>query len=79
MEKVKLDERGRLTLPKEMRDQIRAKEFMVVRAGHMFIFHPIAKDPLRHWQEVWKGVPLKSLAEEKRMIREAMQKDILGE
>ncbi len=78
METIKLDERGRLTLPKEIRQDFKEKEFRVVRAGHMILLHPVAKEPIKHWREAWKGAKFKSLQEEKLSTREIMRKEIEG-
>ena len=56
MESVACDERGRIVLAKELREEY-GERFMVVRAPGEVVLVPIPADPLRDLQDMGKKLP----------------------
>lgn len=47
MEQVELDERGRITIPKNLRQNIKHQKFIIIQAGDHLKLIPIPQDPLK--------------------------------
>lgn len=79
MNAVKLDERGRLLLAKEIREKYGDK-FFIVEALNEIVLIPIPKDPLKTLREEGKKLPKNlSIPEIKRLTREQAVKETIEE
>ncbi|MBI2583279.1 MAG: hypothetical protein HYW25_01305 [Candidatus Aenigmarchaeota archaeon] len=80
METARCDERGRVVLPKELRDEF-GEEYVIVRLPGEILFKPIPKgDPLRALREEGKKLPKDmSVADLKRQARELALEEVLEE
>lgn len=79
LESVVCDERGRIVLAKELRDEY-GERFMVVRATGEVVLVPIPADPLKDLQEIGKKIPRHlSVKDLKRMARQRALREVLGE
>ncbi len=47
MDQVELDERGRITIPKNIRQNIKHQKFIIIQAGDHIKLIPIPQDPLK--------------------------------
>lgn len=65
------DEKGRLVLPREIRDEF-GKRYVVVKALDEVVLIPVPKDPLKTLRELGKkaGIDRFSIKKIKTMIRE---------
>jgi hypothetical protein len=72
------DERGRITLGKDVVDKY-GKEFYVVRAPGEVLLIPVPKDPLKVFKEEGKKIPKHlTLADLKSISEEESEKEALG-
>jgi len=72
---VKVDDRGRLYLPKSIRERIGREVFVVeVKDGVLLI--PKPSDPLKELEEIGRKLPDKSIKEFKREIEEAAMEEL---
>jgi len=76
---TKLDDRGRLLLPKESRDRY-GDEFMVVEALGEIVLIPVPKDPLKALREEGKKLPKDmSVKDLKKLAHELALKELMDE
>ncbi len=70
------DERGRITLGKDVIDKY-GKEFYVVRAPKEVVLIPVAKDPVKDLQELGKhaGIDRYTIRELKEIARKEAEKE----
>ena len=47
MDQVELDERGRITIPKDIRQNIKHQKFIIIQAGDHIKLIPIPPDPFK--------------------------------
>ena len=76
---LKLDDRGRLLLAKEIRERY-GDEFAVVEAPHELVLLPIPKDPLKALRAEGKKLPKgMSVHKLRKKARQLALKEILDE
>lgn len=79
MANVKLDDRGRLLLTKEIREKY-GDEFVIVEAPGEIVLLPVPKDPLKSLREEGKKLPKDmSVKDLKKMARKLALKEVLDE
>ncbi len=79
MENVKLDERGRLLLAKEIREEY-GDEFVVVRSIGELVLIPVPKDPLKALRMEGKKLPEDmSVKDLKSLARNLILKEVMDE
>ena len=65
MDQVELDERGRITIPATIRQQIKHKKFIIIQAGDHIKLIPIPPDPFKTLEGALNiPTPFKQLREE---------------
>ena len=74
---ARLDSKGRLYIPKEMREGL-SREVYLVRLDHEILIVPKPDDPLRELEELGKDLPDKPLSEIKKEILEEAGREALG-
>jgi len=74
---ARLDSKGRLYIPKEMREGL-SREVYLVRLDHEILIVPKPGDPLRELEELGKDLPDKPLSEIKKEILEEAGREALG-
>ncbi|WP_232462045.1 AbrB/MazE/SpoVT family DNA-binding domain-containing protein [Thermococcus siculi] len=74
---ARVDSKGRLYIPKEMREGL-SREVYLVRLDHEILIVPKPDDPLRELEELGKALPDKPLSEIKREILKEAMKEALG-
>ncbi|AMM53359.1 AbrB/MazE/SpoVT family DNA-binding domain-containing protein [Pyrococcus kukulkanii] len=72
---VKMDSKGRLYIPKDVRKGI-GKEFYLVRMDNEIILVPKPKDPVKKLEELGRSLPDVPIKDLKKMIRKAMLEEI---
>jgi bifunctional DNA-binding transcriptional regulator/antitoxin component of YhaV-PrlF toxin-antitoxin module len=72
----KVDSKGRLYLPKEMRKGL-SKEVYLVKIDSEILIVPKPEDPLKELEELGKNLPDKPLSEIKREILKEARKEAL--
>ena len=68
MEQVELDKRGRITIPKNLRQNIKHQKFIIIQAGDHIKLIPIPPDPLKTLEGA-----LKTTKTFKELRREALE------
>ncbi len=71
----KIDEKGRLYLPKRIRRGLKRKVY-VVRMGNEVVIVPIPDDPISELAELGRRLPDKSIKEFKKEIERAALEEI---
>ncbi len=72
---VKVDDRGRLYLPRRVREKI-GKEVFVVEVKDGVLLIPKPSDPVREFEEIGKGFPDKLVKELRKEIEEAAVEEL---
>ncbi|RLI78951.1 AbrB family transcriptional regulator [Archaeoglobales archaeon] len=73
--KAKVDKKGRLYIPKQMRNKIGEEVYLVeTKDGLMLI--PKPEDPLKMLEEIGKALPDKSIDEIKKDILEQAKEEL---
>ncbi|BFI75692.1 AbrB family transcriptional regulator [Sulfurisphaera ohwakuensis] len=73
---VKIDNKGRIYLPKEIREKIDSKEFYIVELPYGIMLIPRVKDPIKTLEDEGKKLPNLDIKELKKIIREEAEKEI---
>ena len=71
----KIDEKGRLYLPKRIRKGLKGKVY-VVRIGNEIVIIPIPEDPVSELAEIGKKLPDKSIKEFREEIEGAALEEV---
>ena len=72
---AKVDDRGRIYLPKPIREKIGKEVFVVeVKDGVLLIPKPV--DPVKELEEIGKGLPDKPIKELKREIEKSAMEEL---
>ncbi len=70
---VKVDERGRLYIPKSLRGKI-GREAYLVEVGDGILIIPKPKDPIKELEKIGKKIPDKTIEEiRKDIVKQAME------
>lgn len=72
----KLDDKGRIYLPKEIREKIKSKEFYIIEVPDGILIVPKIEDPVKILEEEGKKLPNLSIADLKKSIREEGEKEV---
>ena len=75
---VECDERGRLVVPKDVREKY-GNAFYVVKGLGKVVLIPVAKDPLKDLEELGEKLPELSVKEIKERARKRALKEALEE
>ncbi|MDK2781764.1 MAG: hypothetical protein PWR13_792 [Archaeoglobi archaeon] len=72
---AKVDDRGRVCIPKPLREKI-GKEVFVVETREGILLIPKPQDPVKELEEIGKQLPEKSVKELRREIESAAMEEI---
>jgi len=72
---VKVDDRGRLYLPRQVREKI-GKEVFVIEVKDGVLLIPKPSDPVGELEEIGKGLPDKLVKELRKEIEEAAMEEL---
>lgn len=76
---VVCDDRGRILLPKDLREEY-GEKFIIAKAPGEVVLIPVPKDPLKDLRELGKKLPKDmSVADLKKLARELALKEVLEE
>jgi len=73
---AKIDDKGRIYLPKEIREKFNSKEFYIVDLRYGIVLIPKLRDPIKALEEEGKKLPNLDIKELKRIIREEAEKEV---
>ncbi|BCU66590.1 AbrB family transcriptional regulator [Sulfolobales archaeon HS-7] len=73
---VKVDKKGRVYLPKEIREKGKPKEFYVVELPYGIMLVPRVEDPIKVLEDEGEKLPNLDIKELKKVIREEAEKEI---
>jgi len=73
---AKIDDKGRIYLPKEIREKFNSKEFYIVDLPYGIVLIPKLRDPIKALEEEGKKLPNLDIKELKRIIREEAEKEV---
>ena len=72
---AKLDKKGRIYLPKGVREKYKTDEFYIVDLPYGIVLVPRVEDPLKTLEEEGKKLPNLPIAGLKRVIREEAERE----
>jgi len=72
---IKVDKKGRVYLPKEVRDKFKSEEFFLVTLPSGILLVPRVDDPLKALEEEGKKLPNVDIKVLRRVIQEEAEKE----
>jgi len=73
---IKVDKKGRVYLPKEVRDKFKSEEFFLVTLPSGILLVPRVDDPLKALEEEGKKLPNVDIKVLRKVIREEAEKEV---
>ncbi len=73
---IKVDKKGRVYLPKEVRDKFKSEEFFLVTLPSGILLVPRVDDPLKALEEEGKKLPNVDIKVLRKVIQEEAEKEV---
>ena len=73
---IKVDKKGRVYLPKEVRDKFKSEEFFLVTLPSGILLVPRVDDPLKALEEEGKKLPNVDVKVLRKVIQEEAEKEV---
>jgi len=73
---IKVDKKGRVYLPKEVRDKFKSEEFFLVTLPGGILLVPRVDDPLKALEEEGKKLPNVDVKVLRKVIQEEAEKEV---
>ncbi|MFP3203595.1 MAG: AbrB family transcriptional regulator [Sulfolobus sp.] len=73
---IKVDKKGRVYLPKEVREKFKSEEFFLVTLPSGILLVPRVDDPLKALEEEGKKLPNVDIKVLRKVIREEAEKEV---